>query len=118
MVPEIIQVSAEKPVGKLGLQPGDRIIEADGKVITHSQQFVDIIKSNADKEFSLRWIRNGNEMSGSIKPDPADSTIGVNVFKYTGSVKNIKYNVFTAVPEGFKDLWDYGVVLFLKSIGK
>ncbi len=118
MVPEISQVSPDKPAGKLGLQPGDIIIEADGKAITHSQQFVDIIKLNANKEFSLKWLRGGTEMNGSIKPDPADSTIGVNVFKYAGSIKNIKYNVFTAIPEGFKDLWNYGVVLFLKSIWK
>jgi regulator of sigma E protease len=117
MEPEIQQVVPEKPAGKVGLQPGDMITEANGEKITHSQQFVDIIKSNAGKEIKLKWLRGGSEQTGGVTPE-ADSTIGIGIGKFTGTIKNIKYNVISAVPEGFNDLWNYGVVLFLKSMWK
>lgn len=113
----IIQVVPDLPAGKLGLKPGDKVIDAAGIKINHSQQFVDIIKSNWDKEFNITWLRDGKEMSGEIHPD-ADSTIGVGVGKYTGAVKKLKFNVITAIPEGAGDLYNYGVVLFLKSMWK
>ncbi len=117
MTPEILQVVGDKPAGKLGLENGDVITEANGVKITHSQQFVDIIKSNAGKDINLKWQRNGSEMSGAVKPD-ADSTIGIGVGKFTGSIKTIKFGVISAIPEGASDLWNYGVVLFLKSMWK
>lgn len=114
---EILQVVPDKPAGKVGLQKDDKIIEANGEPVTHSQQFVDIIKANPNKDISLKWLRNGSVMNGVVKPDP-DSTIGIGIGKFTGSIKIIKYNVLSAVPEGASDLWNYGVVLFLKSMWK
>ncbi len=117
MDPVIQQVADGRPAKTMGLQNGDVITEANGNAITHSQQFVDIIKSNAGKDIAIKWTRNGAPMSGVVKPD-ADSTIGIGIGKYTGTVKIIKYNVLTAFPQGASDLWHYGVVLFVKSMWK
>ncbi len=117
MEPEIQQVLPDKPASKSGLMKGDIVTEVNGEKINHSQQFVDKIKANANKDLSVKWKRNGQEMSAQIKPD-ADSTIGIGVGNFTGSVKTINYNVITAIPQGASDLWNYGVVLFLKSIWK
>jgi regulator of sigma E protease len=117
MEAEIVQVVADKPAGQIGLMPGDVIVEANGNKITHSQQFVDIIKKNSNGVLSLKWVRNGQVMSANVKPDP-DSTLGIGVGKFTGAIKKINYNVISAVPEGFNDLYNYGVVLFLKSMWK
>ncbi len=117
MIPEIQQVLAGEPAGKMGLVVGDLITEANGQKIAHSQQFVDIIKSNSDKDIAVKWTRNGTEMSGTVKPK-ADSTIGIGIGKYAGSIKTIKYNVISAIPQGVSDLWHYGVVLFVKSMYK
>ncbi len=117
MLAEIQQVAPEKPAGQAGLQAGDIITEANGEKIIHSQQFVDVIKSGSNREISLKWERGGTEYSANVKPD-ADSTIGIAVGKYTGSVKTINYNVITAIPQGVSDLWHYGIVLFVKSMWK
>jgi regulator of sigma E protease len=117
MLPEIQQVVPEKPAGQSGLIQGDIITEANGMPVSHSQQFVDVIKSNPGKDISLKWNRNGKEMSANVKPD-ADSTIGIAVGKYSGSIKIINYNVITAFPQGMHDLWHYGIVLFAKSMWK
>jgi regulator of sigma E protease len=117
MTPEIQQVADKRPAKVMGLQVGDLITEANGEKIAHSQQFVDVIKGNAGKDISIKWMRGGSEMSGTVKPD-ADSTIGIGIGKYTGTVKTIKYNVISAIPQGASDLWHYGVVLFVKSMWK
>lgn len=117
MVPEIQQVESTRPAGKLGLQKGDVIIEANGIGIVHSQHFVDVIKSSPGKDISVKWMRGSNEMTGTVKPD-ADSTIGIAIGTYAGTVKTVNYNVISAIPQGFNDLWHYGVVLFVKSMWK
>jgi regulator of sigma E protease len=117
MTPEIQQVLAGDPAGTMGLVTGDVITEANGQKIAHSQQFVDIIKSNPGKDISVKWQRGGSEMSGVVKPK-ADSTIGIGIGKYAGTIKTINYNVITAIPQGVSDLWHYGVVLFVKSMYK
>lgn len=117
MSPEIQQIAESRPAKNMGLQVGDLITEANGEKISHSQQFVDVIKNNAGKDIAIKWNRGGSEMSGTVKPD-ADSTIGIGIGKYTGTVKTIKYNVISAIPQGASDLWHYGVVLFVKSMWK
>lgn len=117
MTPEIQQVLAEEPAGKMGLVTGDIITEANGQKITHSQQFVDIIKTNPTSDISVKWLRGGNEMSGIVRPK-ADSTIGIGIGKYAGTIKTTEYNVISAIPQGVSDLWHYGVVLFVKSMYK
>ncbi len=117
MSPQIQQIAESRPAKNMGLQVGDLITEANGEKISHSQQFVDVIKNNAGKDISVKWDRAGSEMSGIVKPD-ADSTIGIGIGKYTGTVKTINYNVISAIPQGASDLWHYGVVLFVKSMWK
>lgn len=117
MEPMIQQVAETGPAKNLGLQKGDVITEANGNPISHSQQFVDIIKGNAGKDIAVKWNRNGSMMNGIVKP-AADSTIGIGIGKYTGVVKTINYNVISAIPQGANDLWHYGVVLFVKSMWK
>ncbi len=117
MVAEILQVLPGKPASQVGLKNGDRITEFNGVKIYHSQQFVDLIKSNWNNDIKLTWIRDGKDMSAVVRPDP-DSTIGIGVGKYIGSLKNINFNVISAVPEGASDLYNFGVVLFLKSMWK
>lgn len=117
MTPEIQQVAPDEPAGKLGLLVGDVITEANGQKIQHSQQFVDIIKSSPEKDINVKWVRNGSEMSGVVKPK-ADSTIGIGIGKYAGTIKTINYNVISAIPQGISDLWHFGVVLFVKSMYK
>ncbi len=117
MQAEIMQVIPGKPAGKIGLIPGDVITEANGIPIDNSQQFIDILKSSTNNDLRLKWVRNGQEMSAVVRTD-ADSTLGIGVGKYIGTIKKINYNVLTAVPEGFSDLYNYGVVLFLKSMWK
>ena len=114
---EISQVKQDKPAGKLGLIRGDIITDFNGIKITHSQQLRELLKFNGDKVANLKWQRDGKEYSGTVQPD-ADSTIGIGIGNYVGATQIINYNVISAIPAGAKELYNYGVVIFLKSMWK
>lgn len=115
---EIIDVVSGKPAEQCGLQKGDIIKEFNGIKLNNNQQFTDLIRENATRQNEIKWTRNSVEMNCSITP-AADSTIGVaTVAKYTGPVKEIKYNALTAIPKAGYDMYHFGIELFFKSIAK
>jgi len=79
---------------------------------------VDNIKLNVNKEIELKWLRNGTQMASMVLVG-ADSTIGIDIStKFEGNLKEVKYNVISAIPHAFSDMYYYGVEVFFKSIGK
>ncbi|MFZ4589655.1 MAG: RIP metalloprotease RseP [Ignavibacteria bacterium] len=118
MTPIINGTVSGKSADKIGLQKGDVITNVGNENIGNTQELVDNIKMNADKEIELKWMRNGSQMASRILVG-ADSTIGIDIStKYEGSVKELKYNVITAIPHAFSDMYYFGVEVFFKSIGK
>lgn len=118
MTPVLNGTVSGKPAEVIGLAKGDVLTYVAGQKVDNTQELIDIIKINANKEIELKWLREGNEMTSMVAVS-SDSTIGINIStKYEGSVKEVKYNVITAVPHAFSDMWYFGVEVFFKSIGK
>ncbi len=118
MTPVINSTFSGKPADKIGLTKGDVITNVGTESIGNTQELVDNIKLNTNKEIELKWLRNGNPMSSKITVG-ADSTIGIDIStKYEGNVIEKKYNVISAIPHAFSDMYYFGVEVFFKSIGK
>lgn len=118
MTPVINSALSGKPAEKIGLQKGDVITYVGNESVGSTQELVDNIKQNANKEIDLKWVRNGTQMSSKVLVG-ADSTIGIDIStKYEGNVIEKKYNVITAIPHAFSDMYYFGVEVFFKSIGK
>jgi regulator of sigma E protease len=118
MLPLVTLVTDGKPAASAGLKNDDVITEFAGVPIVNSQQLIDVIRANANKEAQVKWLRSGQEMSAMVKVAP-DSTIGVGIgAKYEGPVKEIRYSVFSAFPKAASDMYYYGVELFFGSIFK
>lgn len=114
----ISDVTPGSPADISGLKKGDVIVEFSNEKITHSQQLVDLIRSKANTEVDITWIRDGKEMNSKITPGP-DSTIGImRIQKYEGPIKVIHYNIITAVPVAINDMYYYGIEVFFKSVYK
>jgi len=74
--------------------------------------------SHDNKESKILWNRDGQTMESLITPG-ADSVIGVMLGeKYTGPVKETRYNIFSAIPKTFRDMYYFGGEVFVKSIAK
>lgn len=118
MTPIINSALSGKPAEKIGLQKGDIITYVGNESVGNTQELVDNIKMSANKEVDLKWMRNGAQMTAKVLVS-ADSTIGIDIStKYEGSIKEVKYNVITAIPHAFGDMYYFGVEVFFKSIGK
>ncbi len=118
MLPEINDIMSGKPAEKCGLQKGDIVTEVNGTKVSNSQQLTDLIRENANKQTSIKWIRNSTEMNCNVTPS-SDSTIGVTLSgKYAGPSKEIKYNLVSAIPIAGYDMYHYGIELFYKTIVK
>jgi len=118
MTPVINGVLSGKPAEIAGLQKGDIITFIDGEPINNTQKLIDNIRMNANKDVKIAWLRNGTEMLSVVTPS-ADSTIGIDIAtKYEGNIKELKYNVITAIPHAVNDMYYYGVEVFFKSIYK
>jgi regulator of sigma E protease len=118
MTPVINSALSGKSAEKIGLQKGDIINFVGSQSVGNTQELVDNIKLNANKEIELKWMRNGTQMASMVLV-AADSTIGIDIgTKFEGNLKEVKYNAISAIPHAFSDMYYYGVEVFFKSIGK
>lgn len=118
VMPQVNMVVAGKPAELAGLGVNDIITEFNGVKINNSQQLIELIKANSNKTSEIKWIRDGQLMSGMVTPG-VDSTIGVGISaKYEGPVKIEEYNVISAVPKAAYDMYYFGVEVFFSSIYK
>ena len=65
---EIGDVLAGDPAFITGLQYGDLIIELNGRSISDWDEMTEIIKANANKAISIKWVRDNEIIKGSITP--------------------------------------------------
>ncbi|MBS1518907.1 MAG: RIP metalloprotease RseP [Bacteroidetes bacterium] len=118
IVPEINETIPGMPAEKCGLKKGDIITSFGGVSVDNPQQLTDLIKKNANTESDIKWKRDNSEMDCRITPS-SDSTIGIMIAaKYTGPVKEIRYNVISAIPKAGYDMYHLGIELFFKTIVK
>ncbi len=63
----VADVTAGSPEHRLGLLPGDRLLELDGRPIRLWATFLQDLKAGRGKKHSLSWRRADREMSGQLE---------------------------------------------------
>jgi regulator of sigma E protease len=63
------------PAAEAGLEPGDRIVEVDGKTIYGFEDLRTVVSSAAGREVSIAWERDGKRHEGTITPKKATETV-------------------------------------------
>lgn len=118
LVPIVTMVVEGKPAATTGLKAEDIITRFGDEEIRNNEQLVSVIKSYANQTTRIYWLRDNREMSAEITVD-SDSTIGVGISAtYKGPVKEVSYNVFSAIPKAFSDTYYYGIEVFFGSMAK
>jgi len=86
--PIVGRVAARAPAEEAGLEPGDKLIEADGFPINHWMDLKEV-EAHADtgKMMNITWIRGQDTMSAAIKPVImrflGESYVGIGLIPYT-----------------------------------
>lgn len=65
---EISFVAKESPAEAIGLVAGDEIVEIDGKIISTWDQLLQSVKVSPELPITVKWIRNGEEMTAEAVP--------------------------------------------------
>lgn len=107
----------DKPAQKAGIKKNDTIYAVNNEKIGSVSQFVDILKSNPNKNLYIQWKR-GNEILGdSIRPDEK-GTIGVQISQvYMGKTVIKEYNLIESLGFGFNQTIS-SINLLFSSIGQ
>lgn len=101
----VMAVEPGRPAEKIGIQPKDVIISANGEKIYSPAQLTSIIKSNAGKEITLKIKRSDKIFEQRVTPD-LDGRIGVQITSiYNGPVKKENYNPLEALWIGLKETY-------------
>jgi regulator of sigma E protease len=97
---------ATEPADKIGLQKGDVITFVNEVPIPNSKALIDNVSANAGKEITIKWKRNGQEMSALVTPNSA-GRIGVALqdLPYNGKVRKDEYSFGEAVTVGIDELF-------------
>ena len=101
-------VDPGKPADKLGLKPRDVLLTLNGIPTAQSDKpVIDIVKQSAGKPLTVEWRRGDQVMSGVTTPT-AEGIIGISFgLVYTGPSSRIQFSLFSALPEGIKDIVTY-----------
>jgi regulator of sigma E protease len=113
---------------RAGLQPGDRILEADGIVIADWEQWVDFVRSRPEHDISLEVERGGRTIHLQLRPDrieedgEAVGRIGTFVATPDKHLNDhmrttVRYGVFDALEASLGKTWDM-TTLTLRTLWK
>jgi len=112
-------VAPDGPAAEAGLTKGDIITAIDGTPVNSFSDMAMIISGQVEKPITITWLRNGQEMSATVKTysDEAYNAEGEKIpVGRIGVGENGEYRrmgFFTASYEGFKE-----TLVFVKMIGE
>jgi regulator of sigma E protease len=97
------RVKRDGPAYNAGMMSGDQITSIDGKAVSTFGQIVNLIGSNAGVEVSVEWLRDGNNYSAQMIPEPVevapDSMVGLIGIERAHNYK--KMGLVSAIGNGF-----------------
>lgn len=115
--PVISAVVPGEPAEKIGMHAGDRIVSLNGESIESWDQVVKIIHASPDKEVSIIFEREGENISATVVPK-LDKLNGVGLIGIAPETRIRPAGFFESIGGGFATTWQLTklVVRSLKMI--
>lgn len=98
-----------KPAGIVGLKPGDRIINIDGKTISYWSDITREIMSSGGKELAVTVARGAETIQYRITPE-VDSS-GVPAIGIMGTINYEKQGIINSIKTGFIQTYQLTVMM-------
>lgn len=77
--PVVDEVVADSPAAAAGLQPGDKVLRADGVDMPLWMDWVDYVRPRAGKPIEVEFERSGEVLRAVIVPEPATDDNGAEI---------------------------------------
>lgn len=116
--PVIGKVVSNGPASRAGLQVGDRLVSANGELLTTWQLWVDYIQQNPNVDINVQFLRDGTSKNVSLVPDKNDQGKGIIGVAVDPKATDIPDDYFTTVQLGpfesigraFKETWQFSAL--------
>jgi regulator of sigma E protease len=96
-------VETLNPAGRAGLQAGDTILSLNSTRIVTSQQFIEIVQSNKEKQIVIEYKRANSVQQVSLQPN-TEGRLGVQISGvYVGPMRTEHYSFGESVIKGTED---------------
>lgn len=116
LIPVIKAVDAKTPAEKVGLKPGDVIVQVESVRVGYPQ-VSDMIHERAGHPIALRWKHGSDTLSGTTTVS-GEGRIGILIEPtYVGPLKRVRYSLLEALPVGLSRTGE-AVYLFYLTINK
>lgn len=130
LLPVVGSVAEHSPAARAGMQPGDRIVSVDGRVIDRWEQLGERLAGKAGKTVTIAWLREGERRKINLVPqlsrvDSADgrptrrALIGITP---AGDTSIERVSVLEALEFSARETWQLTklsfVVLYRLATGK
>lgn len=125
--PVIGQVVAGSVAQQAGLQPGDRILTADGRPVASWNELVQLVRSHPGRELRLTFMRGSEQRALVLVPESAhegNSAFGrigaaaqIDAKALDGLVTTVRYGALGALAKAAQKTWDTSV-FSLKMLGR
>ncbi len=114
--PYISEVMKNSPAEESGIEAGDIFLEIDNHKINESQDVIDIVSSNREKDIPVVLLRNEDTVRTMVNPG-IEGKIGVAIASmYAGPVHKQKYSFGESVEKSFTDIGQITALTF--AMGK
>ena len=106
------QVVADSPAETAGLQPGDIVLNADGREIEQIRDLTSAIQVSQDSRMEWRILREGREQVLFVTPRLGESgaarffVYGLSTELVDAHVESRSEPIWEAVPQGFVSTWE------------
>jgi regulator of sigma E protease len=110
--PAVGETMKDKPAITAGIKPGDIFLSVNGIKTLSAEQLTNIISANADKEISVKLLRDKDTVSLAVTPG-SDGKIGISVGEiYTGKIDYRTFGFFESFSKSFSDIANITAVTF------
>ena len=110
--PYISEVMKNSPAEAADIKNGDIFLEMNGVKLNSSQEAIDIITSNPEKELPLVMLRGKDTVTTAVTPG-FDGKVGIYLTDaYTGPIKYETYGFFGSFGQSIKNIGQITVLTF------
>ena len=110
------RVARDSPAGAAGLQPGDVVLQAGGRVVNRAEDLTSAIQAGEDSMMEWLVARHGQELPVQVIPrferaGPPTWYTGVYTVVADPRVESRSQPVWDAIPQGFVSTWESLVLM-------
>jgi regulator of sigma E protease len=113
MRPEIGEIRPGQPAAASGLEPGDRIVKAEGEPGVQRERVIELIKTHEGRPLTFEVLRkDGSTHTVKIEPRKIDGNVIIGAVIYPMELKTVNPGIVESVKLSAQRNWEWSSMIF------